>query len=323
MKKIILATCLMGMCFESNAMSALPRMMNILSKILMDTYTSQPKLTLCKENERYAVRMIDENRGSVSAAKLNLQNYGKDKYVFLTCVHGISEVMYSCRDDRSMFLVGDQAMKLHSDNVSFSGPLSDEYERAAEEYRSHVSKSVNNHDGIVHDYYQYRHRIDIDADIRASNLQPWTASRTFITWRVPDLYLPFDIALAFGGKNQYDNIDLFINSSNLPALEDFDQNSPINVEVHGFPGFSRGQECKFNIQCEWVDNGMWLKSTNYVLQSFRNKLPGMSGGPCFVEKYVNGKKQKVLCGILSGEKGGYLSIKTIPNQLINFVNSLR
>ena len=322
MKRIMLATCLMGMCFESNAMSTLPRMMNVLSKILMDTYTSQPKLTLCGEDERYAVRMMDEDGGSFSAAKLNLPNYGKDKYVFLTCVHGIAESMYSSHRGQSMFLVGEQCVKLHSDNVSFSGPLSIEYEQAAEEYRSHVSKSINNHDGIVHDYYKYRHRMDVNADIRACNLQSWTASKTFITWRAPDLYLPFDIALGFGRKNKYDNIDSFINPSNLPAMGDLNRNSPINVEVHGFPWFGDGREYKFNIQCEWVDNGMWLKSTHYVLNSFRDKLPGMSGGPCFVEKYVDGIKQKVLCGVHSGSVNGRLYIKTIPNQLIHFVNSL-
>lgn len=319
MKKAILATCLAFMPTTCNAMNEFPNVYN----------TVDPDVSICPKAERYAIHIITATGSSFSAARLNLPNYNRNNYsVFLTCAHGFVDAMYDPFDEPSKFVMDMRMSNAieSKDLQTKAGTFTAEYEIAATEYREHIRYSVNNHDGMIYDYYRDTIDRQIMTDLRVDNHYLGIVNKNFITFRVPDLYLPFDIALSFGKQHVNDRTGFAINSSDLPEIWYLPElalhrNKPITIEAHGFPNCDVLREYKFSLQCELSKNGRWLKSRNQFTRKFIDKNVGMSGGPCYIVDAETNKK--TLCGVLSGLYQRRLYIKTIPSQLIKLANSLR
>lgn len=319
MIKAILATCLAFMPTTCNAMNEFPNVYNPVD----------PDVSICPKSERYAIHITTSTGSSFSATRLNLPNYNRNNYsVFLTCAHGFVDAMYDPFDNPSEFACNMRNGRelTITDLHASSTRLSDAYEVVAAEYREHIRYSVNNHDGMIYDYYRDTEDRQIMTDIRVGNKYLGIVNKNFITFRVPDLYLPFDIALSFGKQHVNDRTGFAINSSDLPEIWYLPElalrrNAPITIEAHGFPNFDVLSEYKFSIQCELSKNGRWLKSRNQFTREFIDNNTGMSGGPCYIIDAETNKK--TLCGVLSGFYQRRLYIKTIPSQLIKLANSLR
>ena len=314
-----------------------------------------PELVLCNENDRHAVRLIVVERAGNSSGTILQNGTGNPNIrAILSCVHNVSNVMYDLFDDGNKFMLNHT-----SDDGVYDLPVTengaDVYKHYAFEYMSDVDYSMTR-GGYIIDRYDNRHKDScvkfVVSDIRDGfprniftslghmqlcpycmtpraqqlpdlyeNLEPnrvhplWRMQNKIYTIRLPKIYMPFDISVSFAEKAGPINII----ESVLPTADEINawRGRDLQVTAYGFPSFDLRHEYKFTIPCRLTENGRWIHSIDDYSVDFAIRTLGMSGGPCF----VNGK----LCGVLSGAKVKgdvqQLYIKTIPQCLIDLVNS--
>lgn len=282
---------------------------------------NSPDFIRCAENERRSVRIVSATDGNltVSGAIIDCKRYTAELNTIITCCHGSYNTIYGAMNSPTQFvkysLASCDLFDLHNDETKDG--LSDEYYVEVNKYMKHVRSTTHEYGRYAVDtIYNPVGRL-LFGNITTDNPPHWMLSKYVKTTRPRDLHLPIDIAMVFAKSG------IQAPKYSLPKVNYTNElkDKILNITVYGNPA-NKLQEHKFTMPFVLSNDHQWFCSVTPVSVDFANMTCGMSGGPCFIN-------DKEFCGTISGYSdsnlgpGMKMHIKTIPNEFIQFANSVK